>query len=483
MTWLRDFSTTTGQCRCQRKTDWVVTRPSNAGLLLTIPHSIDVPRTHKDTPNESRCTMKKHYSPAILVLMSAWLPCLLAEERPYITTKKPITLLSANDGETDVMWRKTPEGLIDYEIKTKDSFTVIRLGPDHPPICKTVYGTVPCSIAGTPTMAMSADGRYGLITNHGFRPEAWGPITYPEGEPLTNDDIRGSDLTKQEMAPQRSDMISLIDLSTPEFKVVDRVLFDDHPVHVLAHPDKKHFIVGAFKNFYVFKIENGKLVEVSRSLHDKGGPCFWITPAGDRILATQGDWDAVDRPCCHSLLLLSPNAVTHLHEVKVLEGIDTRLTPDSYILRVSLDGRMALVCQRSMGDAGDLCDVLVVDLTKNPPVVNSVIKQVGDGVESFAFHPNGKMAVVTCLSKFNNSIAVLDIQSSPPRVLYYLDTGGCAQGIEFTPEGDKLFVGSAFTNRIEVFDVVGDFSLRKDPRFLKTGHGHCSLTIGKTWQD
>ena len=88
------------------------------------------------------------------------------------------------------------------------------------------------------------------------------------------------------------------------------------------------------------------------------------------------------------------------------------------------------------------------------------------------------MAVVTCLSKFNNSI-VLDIQSSLPRVLYDLDTGGCAQGIEFTPDGEKLFVGSAFANRIEVFDVVGDFSLRKDPRFLKTGHGHCVLQLAR----
>ena len=426
--------------------------------------------------------MNKHCSLVIVVLVSVWTANLTAEEPPYITTKTPITLLSANDGEMDVMWRQTPEGLIDYEVKTEDSFTVIRLGPDHPPICKTVYGTVPCTIMGTPTMAMSADGRYGLITNHGTRPKAWGPITYRKGEPVTNADIRGNDLTKQDLAPQRSDMLSMIDLSTPDFRVVDRVLFDDHPVHVLAHPDQQHFVVGATKHFYVFKIEGGKLVEVSRTVHGRGGPCFWITPSGDRLLATQGDVDLVDRPAAIHFYSLTPNTVTHLNEVKVVEGTDTRLTPESYILRVSLDGRMALVCQNSNGDTGTLCDVLVVDLTNNPPVINSVIKQVGDGVESFAFHPNGKMAVVTCLSKFNNNIAVLDIQSSPPRVLYYLDTGGCAQGIEFTPDGEKLFVGSAFANRIEVFDVIGDFTLRKDPRSLKTGHGHCSLTIGKTWK-
>ena len=77
----------------------------------------------------------------------------------------------------------------------------------------------------------------------------------------------------------------------------------------------------------------------------------------------------------------------------------------------------------------------------------------------------------------------LDIESDPPRVLYNLDAAGIAQGIEFTPEGDKLFVGSAFANRIEVFDVVGDFELRKNPMFLKTGHGHCSLTLGPTYRE
>ena len=49
----------------------------------------------------------------------------------------------------------------------------------------------------------------------------------------------------------------------------------------------------------------------------------------------------------------------------------------------------------------------------------------------------------------------------PARILYNLDAGGGGQGIEFTPEGDKLFVGSSIANRIEVFDVIGDFELRK----------------------
>ena len=126
--------------------------------------------------------------------------------------------------------------------------------------------------------------------------------------------------------------------------------------------------------------------------------------------------------------------------------------------------------------------MLIADLTLDPPVINDVVSQVADGVESFAFHPNGKLAVATGLSIDHNCIAALDIASRPARLLYTLDAKGIGQGIEFTPEGDKLFVGSAIAGRIEVFDVLGDYQLRKNPKFLNVGFGHNSLTIGPRYR-
>jgi len=58
-----------------------------------------------------------------------------------------------------------------------------------------------------------------------------------------------------------------------------------------------------------------------------------------------------------------------------------------------------------------------------------------------------------------------------------MEAEGISQGIEFTPEGDKLFVGSAITGRIEAFDVMDDYELRKNPKFLNFGFGNNSLTI------
>jgi hypothetical protein len=131
--------------------------------------------------------MKQILSLTLLASTLAWPSALRSDDKPFITTQTPLTLLSVNDGETDIYWLKTREGLNDREVKTQDSITVIHLGPDHPPITKTVYGTVPSSILGTPTMAMSADGRYGIVANHGFRGRtAVANLIYPKGMPSKN---------------------------------------------------------------------------------------------------------------------------------------------------------------------------------------------------------------------------------------------------------------------------------------------------------
>ena len=41
---------------------------------------------------------------------------------------------------------------------------------------------------------------------------------------------------------------------------------------------------------------------------------------------------------------------------------------------------------------------------------------------------------------------------------------------------------AAIAGRIEVFDVLGDYQLRKNPKFLNIGFGHNSLTIGHRYR-
>ena len=92
---------------------------------------------------------------------------------PGIRTRQRLTLLSANDGL--VHRRQDPGGRADRKDATPDSITVIHLGPDHPPIVKTVYGTVPNSISGPPYLAMTGDGHYGFVTSRSGRHEPGHP--------------------------------------------------------------------------------------------------------------------------------------------------------------------------------------------------------------------------------------------------------------------------------------------------------------------
>ena len=424
--------------------------------------------------------MKSYPTMTTVLISLCFVSNVTAEDRPYLTTQSPITLFSTNDGEFNQVHLVNDENTTEWELKTRDSFTVIQLGPDHPPIIKTVYDTVPCYIAGTPTMAMSQDGRYALVANHSWRTPSRQKLKFRPG-PQTNADLTPAMLRGPTMTAQLVNMLSLIDLSKPDFPVVDRVLFDDRPMHVLAHPDGERFVTGGDENFYLHRIENGKLVEVGRSSQPHGFACFWIHPQGHRLIATQGE-PLSDRPATVQWYSIDGNQIEHLSQVEVAPGVPSELLETSFILRISPDGKHALICQRSMNNGTDHSDILIADLTREKPVINAVIPQVSDGSESFAFHPNGKMAVATALHESHNCIAVLDMASTPPRLLYTLDAKPKSQGIEFTPEGDRLFVGSPTAGRIEVFDVVGDYELRKNPKFLNVGFGHNSLTIGPRYQ-
>ena len=118
----------------------------------------------------NRLFKSNHIISFLATVMMTCVGCKTASDHPYLTTQTPITLLSSNDGEINQLFQLNSEQTTDWELKTKDSFTVIHLGPNHPPIIKTVYDTAPTFIMGTPSMAMSKDGRFGLITNHGWRP-------------------------------------------------------------------------------------------------------------------------------------------------------------------------------------------------------------------------------------------------------------------------------------------------------------------------
>src|SRR5579862_171786 len=114
--------------------------------------------------------MKTYALWAMPMLLSATAAATAQDQAvPGIRSKQRLTILSANDGQIHQR--------LNLELKkvTADSITVIHLGPDHPPIVKTVYGTVPNTISGPPYMAMTGDGHYGFVTSRKIKDEPDAP--------------------------------------------------------------------------------------------------------------------------------------------------------------------------------------------------------------------------------------------------------------------------------------------------------------------
>ncbi len=127
---------------------------------------------------------------------------------------------------------------------------------------------------------------------------------------------------------------------------------------------------------------------------------------------------------------------------------------------------------------GRLDDALVVDLAGNR--ISHRIPQVADGLESLAFHPSGKFAVISCLNLLpwttTSFLAVVDLNDETPRLITSLPVEKVPEGIEFSADGRKLFVGSTMADHISVFDVDG-LTLRRSSHVLVTGSGHAALGI------
>jgi hypothetical protein len=368
---------------------------------------------------------------------------------PGIRTRQRLTILSANDGL--VHRRQDPDAKGGEKTSTPDSITVIHLGPDHPPIVKTVYGTVPNTIVGPPYLAMTGDGRYGFVTS------------------LSG----GHD-------PQAPDLLSVIDLADPDLKVVQTVKLP-RPKMALMHPDGQHLLVPSDAGIHVFEMRAGRLELLKDNPTDVRLDSIAITPKGDRIA---GDGRKKGEKLAVHLFSYRDGTVAYQGEVKIRAGLPDWDGP--FASRFTPDGRRLIIPNGFGGPSkGRLDPVFIANLALDPPAVTEVIPQVADGMEGVAVHPGGRFAVLGCLDdspraavhQATSHLAVVDLTSSPARLLYHLPVESLPEGIEFTPDGTQLFVGLTYAHHIAAFDVDG-FLLKRSPFVLRVGHGPSSMAIG-----
>ncbi len=162
------------------------------------------------------------------------------------------------------------------------------------------------------------------------------------------------------------------------------------------------------------------------------------------------------------------------HKVALLEIDGRKVTYNKYDMNVGLwpynvvvtpNGKLALVNNNgNAGSAdGQIDTVSVIDLEASPPRVIDYVT-VGDGLEGMAMSPRGDIAISVVLGsliksvwhyKPNGAAAVLRIDGKKVTKVKEVQLGGLPEGIVFSPDGRYIYVGNFTTRDISILRVDG----------------------------
>ena len=165
------------------------------------------------------------------------------------------------------------------------------------------------------------------------------------------------------------------------------------------------------------------------------------------------------------------------HKVAVLDIEGTKVSYGKYDMAVGLwpynvqitsDGKLGLAGNSGASGASDgqVDTLAVIDLEATPPrVVDQVV--VGDGPEGLAVSPRGGWAAIVLLNGTGNvprkaffatdhsKVALLEVKGKKVRKVAEASVGGLAEGVAFSPDGAYLYVGNFLDGDLAVLRVKG----------------------------
>jgi DNA-binding beta-propeller fold protein YncE len=197
-----------------------------------------------------------------------------------------------------------------------------------------------------------------------------------------------------------------------------------------------------------------------------------ITPDGKRALVTKVGANRV------ALLDIDGQKVSYAKVDGKNYDMASGLTPLN--VQITPDGKLAIVNNIGGGQDGQVDTVAVIDMEASPPrVIDQVV--VGDGPEGLAMSPAGGYAASLILNGTGGTpktafyrheksyVALLKIDGKSVRKVGQTDVGGLAEGIAFSPDGRYLYVANFVDSDIDILRLEGD-ALRKVASFPLPGH-------------
>lgn len=181
-----------------------------------------------------------------------------------------------------------------------------------------------------------------------------------------------------------------------------------------------------------------------------------ITPDGKRALVAKAPANKV------ALLEIDGADVTY-------SGYDMTTGIFPYNVLITPDGKLGLVNNNGASGSSDgqVDTVAVIDLTLSPPrVVDQVV--VGDGPEGMAMSPTGEYAVSVQLNGVgvapktaffhhdHSLLSLLKIEGKNVRKVSETEVGGLAEGAAFSPDGEYVYAGNFLDQDISILRLEKD---------------------------
>jgi DNA-binding beta-propeller fold protein YncE len=181
-------------------------------------------------------------------------------------------------------------------------------------------------------------------------------------------------------------------------------------------------------------------------------------------IAPDGKHALVAKPVANKVALLDIDGTNVTYT-----GYDMTTGIFPYNVLITPDGKLGLVNNNGAGGASDgqVDSVAVIDMTLSPPrVVDQVA--VGDGPEGMAMSPTGEYAVSVLLNGTGNTpksafyhhdhsmVALLKIEGKKVRKVSETEVGGLTEGAAFSPDGGYLYAGNFNDEDISILRLEKD---------------------------
>jgi DNA-binding beta-propeller fold protein YncE len=271
--------------------------------------------------------------------------------------------------------------------------------------------------------------------------------------------------------PSPDNKLYVIDLTADPPKLIDTVQVGKQPSGLSINRAGTLCLIAnrADNSISVVKIAGNSVKLIDTVAMGEQVAHVAITPDGKRALAAKFPGNKI------ALLDIDADKVTYNKQ-----DVPVGLWP--YNLDVTPDGKLALTADNGFAGSADgsVDTISIIDIESTPPrVIDKIV--VDEAPEGLAISPTGKFAVAALLRgsnadkkaffyRRNGAIALLKIDGKKVTLAQYIDVRGLPEGVVWSEDGQYLYVGNFLDSDVSILRMDGERLVDTGRRLALPGH-------------